>query len=57
VSASILLITTFVRFGAERFLFAIADGFDAIAANSCLDERIFHSIRTIRAQGQVVFGS
>jgi uncharacterized membrane protein len=49
MSASILLVATFVRLGAERLLFAVADGFDAIPTHSSLDERILDRIRAIRA--------
>src|ERR1019366_2068649 len=56
VPAAVLLPATFVRLGAERLLFAVADGFDAIAADSSLDERVLHRVRAAGAQGQVVFG-
>jgi hypothetical protein len=56
VPAAILLITTFVRFGAERLFFTVADGFDAIARHSRLNQRILHRVRAIRAKRQVIFG-
>src|SRR5208282_2579700 len=56
VAATILLPATFVRLGAEWFLLAVADGLDAIAADSGLDERILHGVRAIGAQGEVIFG-
>src|SRR5260370_17378012 len=56
VYPAILLKASFVRLGAERFLFAVADGFDAIAADSSLDERILYRVRAIGAEGQVIFG-
>src|ERR1700687_4812470 len=56
VPAAALLPATLVRLGAERFLFAVADGLDAIAGTSSLDERVFHRVRAIGAQGQVIFG-
>jgi len=56
VSAAVLLPATFVRLGAERFLLAVADGLDAIAANSSLDKRVLDRVRAASAQGQVIFG-
>src|SRR5208282_2179536 len=56
VSAAVLLPAAFVRLGAERFLFAVAEGLDAIAGHSSLDDRILHRVRAIGAQGQVIFG-
>jgi hypothetical protein len=55
MTPAILLPARFVRYGAEWFLFSVADRFDAISRNSSLDERIFHSVRAIRSQGQVIF--
>src|SRR5271166_2413323 len=56
VTAAVLLPATFVRFGAERLFFAVTDGFDAIAGDSSLDERILYGVGAIGAQGQVIFG-
>src|SRR5258706_2883638 len=56
VSAAILLIATFVRLGAERFLVARADGLDSIATHSSLDEPILHRVRAVGAESQVIFG-
>src|SRR6266478_10233462 len=56
VPAAVLLPATFVRLGAERFLLAVADGLDAIAAHSSLDERILYRVRAIGAEGEVIFG-
>src|SRR5258708_39217624 len=56
VTAAVLLPATFVRLGAERFLFAVADGLDTIAANSSLNERVLHRVRAAGAEGQVIFG-
>src|ERR1700693_6323511 len=56
VSAAVLLPATFVGFGAERFLFAVADGLDTVAAHSSLDERVLYRVRATGTQGQVVFG-
>src|SRR5208282_1238117 len=55
VTATVLLPATFVRLGAEWFLFAVADGLDAIAADSGLDKRILYRVGAIGAQGQVIF--
>src|SRR5208337_271838 len=46
----------FVGLGAERLFLAIADGLDPTASNSSLDERVLNCVRTIGAQGQVIFG-
>src|SRR3981189_2597736 len=56
MSAAVLLPTGFVGFGAERLFLAVADGLDAIAANSALNERVLDCIRTVGSQCQVVFG-
>src|SRR6266446_6543749 len=56
VPAAILLPAGLVRFCAERLFFTIADGLDAIATDPALDECVFDGVRTIGAQGQVVFG-
>src|SRR5208282_4317390 len=56
VSTAVLLPATFVRLGAERFLFAHGHGLDAIAAHSSLDERILHRAGAIGAEGEVIFG-
>src|SRR6202162_1163827 len=56
VSAAVLLPATFVGFGAEWFLFAVADGLDTVAADSSLDERVLHRVRATGTQGQVIFG-
>src|ERR1700685_1506341 len=49
VCAAILLPAPLVRFGAEWLLFPVADGFDAIATNPSLDERILDGVGTVRA--------
>jgi hypothetical protein len=56
VAAAVLLPATFVRLGAERFFLAVADGLDAIAAHSRLDQRILYGVGAIGAESQVIFG-
>ena len=56
VTTAVLLPATFVRFGTERLLLAVTEGFDAITRNSSLDERILDRVRAVRAGGEVIFG-
>src|ERR1700692_3702457 len=56
MSPAVLLPATFVRLSAEWLLFAEADGLDATATYSSLDQRILHRICAVGAQGQVIFG-
>src|SRR5215469_7871974 len=56
VAAPVLLPARLVRFGAERFFFAVADGLDAIAADPGLYERILDRVGAIGAESEVVFG-
>src|ERR1035441_2288446 len=53
VAAAVLLPAAFVRLGAERLFLAVADGFDAIAGDSSLDERILHRIGAIGASARL----
>src|SRR5208337_3258490 len=56
VCAAVLLPATFVGLAAERLLFAVTEGFDTIAAHSCLNEGVLHRVRAIAAQSEVIFG-
>ena len=55
MAATVLLPTGFVVFGTERPLFAVADGIDPVCGYAGGDQRLFHGIRTLVAQGYVVF--
>ena len=55
MAATVLLPTGFVVFGTERPLFAVADGIDPVCGYAGGDQPLFHSVRTLVAQGNVVF--
>ena len=55
MAATVLLPTGFVMFGTERPLFAIADGVDPVCVYPGRGQRIFHSVCTLVAEGNVVF--
>src|SRR6202041_1782966 len=56
VTAAILLPAAFGFFHAERFFFAVADGLNAIGADSGRNQSALHGRGPLIAQCQVVFG-
>src|SRR5581483_331666 len=56
VPAPVLLPTLFVGLGAERLLFAVADGLDAVGADAGLHQGLLDGVGAVIAQCQVVLG-
>src|SRR5579862_4427792 len=56
MAAAILLPTSFVAFGAERFFFAVADRLDAAGADAKRGQSGLNRARALIAQRQVVLG-
>src|SRR5690242_8373721 len=56
VPAPVLLPALFVFFGAERFFLAVADGLDAVSADTSLHQGVAHGTGAIVAEGKVVLG-
>src|SRR5581483_12185174 len=56
VPAPVLLPALLVGLGAERLLFAVADGLDAVGSNAGLHQGLLHGIGSVIAQRQVVLG-
>jgi len=50
VTTPVLLPALLIGLGAERLLFAVADGLDAVRAHASLGESIFHGARALIAQ-------
>ena len=54
MATPILLPASFVGFGAERLLLAVADRLDIVGADATLHQRVLHGVRAAVAQSQVV---
>jgi hypothetical protein len=55
MSPAVLLPAGFIRYGAERFFFSVADGFDAVAGNTSLYQSTFDRIGAIGTESKVIF--